>query len=34
MPIDLMVVILAVWPHILLFSVVVFGFWAILTALH
>jgi hypothetical protein len=30
MPIDLMVVILAVWPHFLLFSVVVFGFWAFL----
>jgi hypothetical protein len=31
--IDLMVVMMAVWPHFLLFSVVVFGFWAILSAL-
>jgi hypothetical protein len=26
MPVDLMVVLLAVWPHFLLFSVVLFGF--------
>jgi hypothetical protein len=31
--IDLMVIMLAVLPHFLLFSVVVFGFWAILSAL-
>jgi hypothetical protein len=30
---DLMVIMLAVLPHFLLFAVVVFGFWAILSAL-